>query len=177
VLIDQQSGGYQATDYLARLGHRQIAYIIRSGVHWQQRIVGYRRALLDNRIAPDPAYEVTATENWDELADAFKQLMTLQRPPTAIIAPSDMAAWGLCRTAHALGYEIPRDVSIMGFGNTIITEKTDIPLTTVDHPKREIGVQAMLMLKDLMEGNEVTDSLFKPNVVVRGSTCPPHLSE
>lgn len=173
VLIDQQMGGYLAAHHLFELGHRRIAYIRRAGQHWTERIEGYKQLLQETGIAFDPALVETSTENWDELAAVYKKLMSLERPPTAIIAPSDSGAWGLMDIAQKHGHDVPGDISIVGFGNTDIAQRMRIPLTTIDHPKRQVGEQAMRMLSALMAGESITDTVLQPHLVCRQSTCPP----
>jgi DNA-binding LacI/PurR family transcriptional regulator len=174
VLIDQQMGGYLAAHHLYELGHRRIAYLRRSGLHWDDRVEGYKQLLQEVHIEFDPALVEVTSENWDRLATAYEKIMALEHPPTAIIAPSDAGAWGLLDIAQKHGHDVPNDVSIVGFGNTDLALRTRIPLTTIDHPKREVGQQAMQMLSALMADEPIADTILQPRLICRQSTSPPY---
>lgn len=174
VLVDQEQGGYEATRHLIDLGHRHIAYVLVDHRHWIQREAGYRRALMEKGIPYNPALVVTTQSNsWEDGLNTARKLMMLSSPPTAIIAASDAAAWGTLIAIREAGLRVPDDVSVVGFGNVSYSEQVDVPLSTVDHPKREVGQLAMRMLAALIEGTPVSDCMLPARLVHRASSGPP----
>jgi LacI family transcriptional regulator len=68
--------------------------------------------------------------------------------PTALICANDDMAVGALFTAHKLGLEIPRDLSVTGFDDTPVSEIIWPPLTTVHQPLKLIGARAVEMIVD-----------------------------
>ena len=79
--------------------------------------------------------------------------------------------------AKKLGLRVPQDLSIVGFDDIQFAQYCDPPLTTISQPRYEIGRQAMLMMLDLLKGNDVQagSRLLEAKLVVRGSTAPPRI--
>jgi len=72
---------------------------------------------------------------------------------------------------------VPQDLSVVGFDDIQFAQYCDPPLTTISQPRYEIGRQAMLMMLDLLKGNDVQagSRLLEASLVVRGSTAPPRM--
>ncbi len=168
--IDQETGGYLATRHLLEMGHRRIAYVIANHWTWQHRLLGYHRALLEWGITYDSSLIFTVPlPNWDDGLAATEALLAAHPRPTAVIAANDANAWGLLCGIRRAGLKVPDDLSLVGFGNVDIAHQVDVPLTTVDHPKKELGQAAMRMLAALMKGEEVEDIFMTPRLVQRES--------
>lgn len=86
-------------------------------------------------------------------------------------------AIGAIQEAKKLGLRVPQDLSIVGFDDIQFAQYCDPPLTTISQPRYEIGRQAMLMMLDLLKGNDVQagSRLLEAKLVVRGSTAPPRI--
>jgi DNA-binding LacI/PurR family transcriptional regulator len=69
---------------------------------------------------------------------------------------------------------VPRDVSVVGFDDSVLMTCTDPPLTTVRQPIELMGQAAVDVLVNQIEGAAATtdELLFEPELVVRGSTGP-----
>jgi DNA-binding LacI/PurR family transcriptional regulator len=86
-----------------------------------------------------------------------------------------MAA-GALRAAHEAGFDVPGDLSVVGFDDIVMSNYTDPPLTTVGVVKEHMGRRAMSRLIELVEGvdNRVKVELAPVKLVVRGSTARPN---
>ena len=69
--------------------------------------------------------------------------MQLPVPPTAIVAPNDMAAIGAITMLKELNRRVPEDIAVVGYDNIKIAEWYDPALTTVDQPHYQMGQRAM----------------------------------
>jgi LacI family transcriptional regulator len=85
-----------------------------------------------------------------------------------------MAA-GALRAAHEAGLKVPRDLSIIGFDDIVLSNYTDPPLTTIGVIKEHMGRRAMARLIELVEGVDQTVKieLAPVKLLVRGSTARP----
>jgi DNA-binding LacI/PurR family transcriptional regulator len=71
---------------------------------------------------------------------------------TAILAAGDSLADGAVRGLQAMGYDVPRDVSVMGIDDLPQSAFLNPPLSTVHIPMRELGATALDLLRDTMLG-------------------------
>ena len=94
--------------------------------------------------------------------------------PTAIVAYDDAVAIGVIRAAHALGIDVPREVSVVGFDDIEMAAFCEPPLTTLLQPRREMGRLAMASILATIRGDLAPRSTILPGrLVLRASTAPP----
>jgi DNA-binding LacI/PurR family transcriptional regulator len=129
---DDYHSGYSAAEYLWSRGHRRIAFVSNISHHPMllMRYQGYERFLrLQRRFNPQRVYlresqliEPSAPEHsypqFDEVLARWAALPVEQRP-TAVLAANDWNAAGCYQTAKRLGLNIPGDLSVLGFDNTV----------------------------------------------------------
>ncbi|MFZ5924353.1 MAG: LacI family DNA-binding transcriptional regulator [Bacillota bacterium] len=176
ISVDNFHGGFIATEHLINLGHRRIAHLSAQDEGFDQgrdRFRGYVEALCRYGIELDDTLVINADYDWEQGYSAARKLLAMKDPPTAIFACSDMGAWGAMRAVRELGLSVPGDVAIVGYDNLSIAPQLEVPLTTVDQPKYEIGRMSMLALLDAMTFREVQDQVITPRLVVRQSTGEP----
>lgn len=177
VHIDNLTAAFNAVYYLQELGHRRIACIAGPEemplCHY--RLQGYVQALRRNGIVVDPRYIARGNFTYETGAAALAQLIALPEPPTAIFCHSDVMALGALSQAKRSGLNVPEDLSIMGFDDIALSQFCDPPLTTVAQPRFDIGKEAMLLLLDNMNGQNVNSGsrLLDCDLIERGSTAAP----
>ena len=73
--------------------------------------------------------------------------------------------------AREHGYQLPEDLSIIGFDNVIFANYLYPTLTTVDNPVASMGKMATRMiLKDVYQQKNIEiNRLFEPTVIMRDS--------
>jgi LacI family transcriptional regulator len=174
-------GGYNATEYLIKLGHTRIGFITGSmdlGCS-VDRLAGYRSALRTNHIPeiPELIYEGRFFQP-DGYAGA-SALLDLQNPPTAIFASNDVMAMGVMDAARNRGLHIPEEVSIIGFDDIPQASLIHPAMTTINQPLEKMGRVAAQMLLDLLNHPEkVADRIELPTqLVVRDSCSSPRPEE
>ena len=154
VSADNTTGAYLAVRHLIRLGHRRIAHIQGPPEYLvsQDRLNGYRQALLEAGITPDP--ELVLQGDFLPLsgrvcASAFFE-MPVEKRPTAIFAATDQMAYGVLAAAEAYGLTIPQDVALVGFDDDEPSVHIRPPLTTVRQPSFEMGQRGIELLLSLL---------------------------
>ena len=81
-------------------------------------------------------------------------------------------ASGAMKYAREHGFNLPKDLAIIGFDNVLFTNYLYPTLTTINNPVSEMGrAAADLVLKDIYKkgGIEVTQ-VFQPKLILRDST-------
>jgi len=168
--VDHYGGVYRATQHLLSLGHRRISFCLgsnrdRQNLHFPARYNGYRQALSDAGVAPLPAWLASNAEK-------VPALLSGPRAVTAVCAFNDVAARRVAAVIEQTGLCIPRDLSLAGFDNLAETEFVAGGLTTVDHPIREMGREAIRRLVALIDGAPVSEGrvVLPTSLVIRQST-------
>lgn len=178
VMSDDQGGAHVAVSYLVGLGHRRIAHISGSPNNFNitQRHVGYRRALAAHGIDYDPAIVTGGDHTRQGGRLAAEALFASGAQFSAIFCCDDAVALGALDVIRKRGLQVPRDLSLVGFGDDIFSDMVDPPLTTVTKPRHLIGQEAGRLLLNRVAGGAtgafVTLSL-STDLVVRGSCARP----
>ncbi|GAA3330611.1 hypothetical protein GCM10020331_083870 [Ectobacillus funiculus] len=98
----------------------------------------------------------------------------MQERPTAIFfACNDLLAAGVIQAAKEMGFNIPEDVSVVGFDNTVLSTTTSPMLTTVAQPVKEMGAKVIdLLTKEMQTSKPYKERLLlSPELMVRQSTA------
>jgi LacI family transcriptional regulator len=153
-LIDNVDGGMQATQYLVECGHRSIGFIGGDLAHpsIRDRLQGYRMAL-DNAQILYKAKNVITTESSTTRKSGYhatEELLGKKTNITAIFACNDAMAFGAMQFLKDHGYQIPRDISLIGFDDVTADLYTDPPLSTIRVPKVDLGAEAMRLLLEIL---------------------------
>ena len=164
-------GAMDAMEYLLGLGHRRIGFI--SGraelESSNRRLRGYQDALEGAGLPIDEELISSGDYTTETGAACARQLLSLERPPTAIFASNDQAAMGVYQVAQEMGRQIPEDLSVVGFDN--IMESKYLELTTVDQFILEMGFVATKMLIRLIKGEPLESQTYvtQTELVIRNS--------
>ena len=170
--LDLARAGKLIADYLGQLGHRRLAVIAES-----RSAVG---ALLVEGLRPDKVAAGFSLERLtmddEPLAEGLSKWFAMPNSPTAAICGSDAIALAVMHACARHGIDVPRRMSIMGFGDTPLARCVSPMLTSVRIPARGAGVAAAEYLLARLEGraSDITELPIK--LVVRASTGPPMLS-
>ncbi|MFC0408709.1 LacI family DNA-binding transcriptional regulator [Roseomonas elaeocarpi] len=141
--VDLEAGGHAATRHLLALGHRRIAHV--SGrqsfpLRARERVHGYRRALEEAGLAPDAASIVEVPNSMAGGAEAVAQLLARGTPlPEALFVFNDNMAIGALHALHRAGLRVPGDIAVVGFDGVSLGAFSTPMLTTVEHPRAELG--------------------------------------
>jgi LacI family transcriptional regulator len=177
VMSDNPAGAAVAVEHLHDLGHRRIATITglvetRPGA---DRLRGYRDALRARGLGYRDEYVAYGDFYVESGRRAMADLLSLDEPPTAIFAASDMMALGAIRAAGDAGLNVPADVSVIGFDDIQLADHMNPPLTTVRQDKAGLGVAAGTALMRLIDGEQdavLPSTVLPVELVRRGSTRP-----
>ena len=90
---------------------------------------------------------------------------------TAIIALNDLLAIGAMNALSESGFSIPKDVSVIGCDDIMLSEFTNPPLTTLRYSAKDIGVRAMysIIQQDKYQANN-TPVVLQTELIIRKSS-------
>lgn len=182
VLIKNTEAMSKAVKYLYDMGHKKIGYfgqLVRAKeITIMKRYRGYLKGLKDlglkacrNNIY---IYNNSSLININSLYETY--IIYLKNnirkiDATAIIAQNDILAIALIRALKDSGVKVPEDISVMGFDNIAISQFIDPPLTTTKQPKKELGIQGMKVLLDIINKRNVKNEIkyLETNIIERCS--------
>lgn len=174
VSIDNGGGIYDAVKYVKEKGHKEIGYI-NSSVKFTniiKRKEGYKKALslLGLNYNAENTIEVMPTLD-GAYEDMIKLLKKGIKLPSAYIAGNDTLAIGVIKALKENGYNVPQDISVIGFDDIPFCTMMDSPLTTMSVNKKSLGERAVRLLVESIEGiNEDTVKiLIRPKLIERSS--------
>lgn len=175
--IDNLTYSFNAINFLQKLGHKYIACITgpETFLSCQYRLQGYMQAIQRAGNKVQQEYIINSDFSYQGGAEGIKKLFTLPKPPSAIFCHNDIMAIGAIWQAKRMGLTLPRDLSIIGFGNLNFAQYSEPALTTIEQPRFEIGRQAMLLLLAKIQGHEIDKNakLLDCHLIIRDSVCPP----
>lgn len=134
----------QALTYLKKLGHQKIGYL--GGIEYLDDGKPYddirKQAFLKYGDAYQLDYHDYILEGEFTSESGYAMMVHMiqsQHLPTAIFAASDPIAIGAMKALNDYGYQIPQDISIIGFDNIDASNYTYPPLTTFYAPSFDMG--------------------------------------
>jgi DNA-binding LacI/PurR family transcriptional regulator len=174
VAVDQFAGAALATRHLLELGHPTVAHIAGPADFLEAalRTDGWRSTLEAAGAEPPPVL----VGDWSPRSgyELGRQLIR-DGDPSAIFVANDQMALGALRALHEAGYEIPRQVSVVGFDDIPEAQYYTPPLTTVRQDFGEIGRRSMRLMLEMMDSGDeepASPPMVGPELIVRSSTAP-----
>ena len=169
ISIDSSKGACQAVDYLHSLGCRSLTYLDGPAASWSSGIRW--RHILDECDAKGMSVKRSlpcAPTFYGGYSFAEKYLAN---PTGAVIAHNDLMAIGLIVALRRLGCQCPRDVSVIGFDNDIMSMVSSPPLTTIHMSLSALGRGAADLLMQRLSGAALSVAPTVPaRLVIRQST-------
>jgi len=177
--VNNKRAFHRATNFLYDLGHRRIGLV--NGLEGmdfaQRRRAGYEQTLTENGIAIDPSI-MRSGEMTEEFGfQSTRDMLTLDVPPTAILAASLISALGVRRAIEDAGLVMGRDVSVVTHDDALsyLRNGGDVPIFTATRSSvREAGgILAEMLLKQIAEPSQtLPNHLLEAELMVGQSTGP-----
>ena len=173
VTIDEAEGMNLVMQHLINLGHEKIALVggemkVASTYYKYQR---YQENLKKYGIEVRGEYVVNGSYDPDAGYMATNRILDMQDRPTAIIAINDFAASGALRSIREHHLHVPKDISVISFDNTYITDLTVPKLTSIDYNYEDYGEKLINTAIAVSKGEKVDDmQMVTPSLVLRDST-------
>lgn len=173
--IDNEKAAYEATRYLTEKGHKHIALVLGdkfdAGVS-NRRAIGYMRALEANHISINKDYIIMGGYDFEPAYHHTKKLLAKYKEITAIFAISDIMAVGAGKAAVDLGYQVGKEISLLGFDGLDIGKYYNPTLTTIKQPQRQMAEDSIHLLLKLIEKKcENQRSVLETKLIERMSVC------
>ncbi len=176
VVIDNYGGMRSLTERVLAAGHSDILFL--SGNPAFDTSEERRNAFIEaTSLAGVSADRIAYRGEGFTYEDGFDAVSTFLREqvPTAIIASSDIQAFGAIDAVRAIGLRIPEDVSVVGFDDVPQAANSFPGLTTVRQPLADMGRIATRTLLSALDGTPPIQHRIElqTTLIERGSLGPP----
>lgn len=174
VLINDTEAAQEAVAYIAGKGHERIGYL-RGEFRIQafrSRETGYYRMMGQLGLPVKPEYVATVGTRIETAYQKMKEYLAgAKELPTAFFADNDVIAIGCMRAMKECGYDVPGDISVIGFDDVAYGLVSDPPLSTMHVYKQELGARAVRELLAMAEkdGRARVKILVCAEFIERGS--------
>jgi len=179
VYMDDRRAAYDMTVHLARLGHKDIGFIIGSPRYAASRLrrEGFETAMQRHGLAVRPEWVLEGDFTFQSGLECGARLLAREPRPTAVFASNDDMAFGVLQAAVRQGLSAPADLSVVGFDDAPGAQFSAPQLTTVRQPVAEMAEAATRMLIAIAQ-NKSDASVERVHqvgytLIARESSAPP----
>lgn len=179
VTMENKKNIHRIVNYLISKGAERFAFVgdiysANVGRGFQERFDALQECLSDNHLELDRKH-CLLTETSDEFQDfqtVVKKLQKMASVPDVFICGNDRTAIQLIYALQFLGYQIPKDVSVVGFDDIPASERITPSLTTIQTPKKYLGIAAARQMLERIQYLNSPHSYMKyeTKLIIRDST-------
>ncbi|MDB5203407.1 MAG: LacI family transcriptional regulator [Ferruginibacter sp.] len=175
VRLDNEDGGFQATEHLIEQGYKRIAILAgpkNLGIS-NSRLDGYLAALKKYKIMPVEDLIVHCDFNREYAYLATQELLSMKKRPDAIFTISDRMAIGAMLAIKEKGLKMPQDIGLVGFNNEPVVSLVTPGISSVEQPAFELGKMAAKLFIETMHNNDdmsAVEEVLKPKLIIRESS-------
>ncbi len=171
---DTTKGARLIVEHLVEQSHKKIAFINapRDLVFSSNYFSGFREGMIKANLPINESFlehtELTQKDGYR----AAQILLSRTEIPSAIITADDLVALGVMAAAQDQGFEIGHDLAVTGYGDILLAEHSQPPLTTIYRPTYALGQRACRMLIAQLRGEAIEERhiIFEPSLVIRQSS-------
>ena len=157
-------------DHLVGLGHRRIVHIDGGdGFVSAERRHGYLLAMRRHGLEPVVAHGGQTEPDGIRAAET----LDLSGGVTAIVAYNDRCAVGVLDHLDRAGIDVPKQISVTGFDDSLLAQLHRMNLTTISQAPKEQGRLAVAAIIERLDGDRTEDQdiVLEPHLIVRRSTA------
>lgn len=169
VRIDNKRAACRAMSLLLERGHEKIA-VICSGVEYTgiSRYQGFLEAMEKAGLTVPLEYRKCGRHSMDYGYQSMKELLSLENRPTAVFMTNYEITLGAVMALKESPFHCPRDVSMLGFDNLILSQVVEPRMSMVVQPMEEMSKKGVeLLLERIKEKKTGEDPL--PVEIVMGT--------
>jgi LacI family transcriptional regulator len=173
--MDNVDGVFKAVQHLYNAGHRSIGLVKSSYEtrNFRMRYFGFREAMEYFSLPVQEKFIISVDPTFEgSIRDMEKFLSRNSSLPTAFFCMNDIISYGVIKALRNFNYNIPANVSIIGFDDLPSSSLSEPPLTTIRVSTQQIGQRALEKIAERIINPEdhITENiLISGKLVVRGS--------
>ncbi|OMF22692.1 hypothetical protein BK133_25660 [Paenibacillus sp. FSL H8-0548] len=152
IKIDRKEGIFKAVEHLKSFGHERIGFI---GDSQDIKIRGFKEALQRTGLAYSADSILPAISSWEDGYLAIRNYTFGDSSPTAFIGLNNMVTRGALRGLLERGFNVPQDISLIGYDDTPDMQYAEVAITTIGPPLDELASMAAELIVALIKKENV----------------------
>lgn len=173
VVVDDVLGGKMATDYLISAGHKKITGIFKyDDMQGHKRYQGFQESIYHAGITICEENLMWFATDDSKIFDESYQAETLKKlkQVSGVVCYNDEIATKLIKLLESNAIHVPGDISVVSFDDSNLATMSQIGLTTVAHPGKDLGkMAAKELLKIIKKEQNKSKKVIKPKLIIRES--------
>ena len=169
VLCDDAYGVSQAVEYLFKKGRHNIFYIndidTKSALFKIDGFVSTTKRL----GIYDSSHVIKTNHSIDSGMQIIKNIIKNKEVFDAFICSDDEVAVGVINQLKYEGYLVGKEVDVIGYNNTTLSEVTIPKMTVINNKAEEEAKLLVLLLEKLINGDKTQSITIKPELIIKGS--------
>lgn len=161
-------------DYLVGLGHQRVVHVSGgAGVIATDRCNGYLRAMRKHHL--DRCTKVIDGDFTESAGTVAAQQLLKEGLPTAVVCANDRLGVGVLDALRRAGVDVPGQVSVTGYDDSMLARLGHVDLTTVSQKPQEQADRAVAAVVERLDGgrDEPRSAVLTPELVIGATTAPP----
>ena len=163
-MVNNYESTFEAVEMLIKKGYRKIAHIT-GPVHlnvFNDRQKGYIDALSKHKLGYQNHLIINKEFTIDDGKTGFVRILEQGEMPDAILSSSSLLSIGILLKAKELGYVIPDDLGLIGFGDNQISDILNPGITSIIQPEEEIASACYnIITKMINNENLISEPIIK----------------
>ncbi len=174
VVCDDALAVKELTDRLLSLGSRQPVFLYRSfSYSGKQKLAGFLRSLAEHGI-PEQGRSFLCPSGIPETARFLQELQDRGISFDACLASDDELAAGAVKYALHAGREIPQELQVTGYNNSLLSVCSTPEITTADNRVEFLCSTAVSLLMQVLAGKDVPErTMYSATLICRATTRQP----
>ncbi|SEP82660.1 transcriptional regulator, GntR family [Virgibacillus subterraneus] len=183
IVMDDVKGGFMQTEHLIKLGHIDIVGCFKTDdTQGTKRMKGFLKAHRKHGIPLNPKNIITYNteeKSTKPIEEIEKILDSKSNSITGLVCYNDELVIKVLDVLRRRTIRVPEDISIIGYDDSVLAEVSEVKLTSIIHPKSEMGKAAANTIIDLIklksvnkknEQHQVDSVVYTPEMAIRNST-------
>ena len=156
VSLNDAEAAYKAVRYLIDKGHQKIGAILKlDDGQGRQRYLGYLKAMEEAGLTVTDSRMVWIdTDESKQLGYCRDRILNRVEECTALLAYNDQIAFQLIRMLTERNIRVPEDVSVISIDDSDLARHSEVPITSLPHPKENLGKKAAETLLQMIAGRK-----------------------
>lgn len=177
---DNVQAAQEATEHVIKLGHQRIAFIGDDSKFevTEARLTGYKQAMNRHNLTVRKEDVVHIPYDPKLGKEIIARLMKQADHPTAMVISDDLNALIVLAALRDLNLNVPNDVSMISFNNSMHARISSPALTSIDIQIYQLGYESANCLLQLIEDPTMfKKSVIIPTIIKKRESCLPLLKE
>jgi len=174
IVLNNYEATYEAVNHFLAKGYKQITLIVYKSplIHIQERIRGYREAMIDNHLETAiHIKELLYTRVKEDMEKGISELFVgNQKPDALLFATNTLSISGMYAIKNH-NIKVPEEMALIGFDGNEAFDFFYSPLTFIEQPIEEMGKESVRILLDQIKGSKNTQHIELQHHLIQRESC------